>query len=158
MSTAYADVADALWKPNIRVPLLSMFLKASETPEGTSNESQVIIRHLLAAQRDFAFPVTRQGIEIAERFDELMGQWREESLLCSSATAIISSPAYRQIVEMGWQAVPFIIDELRKKPDHWYSALREITGEDPVAPKHQGNLVLMAKDWLKWARERQIPW
>ncbi len=156
MSTAYAGAAGALWQEKISVPRLFMFANESQTPRGYSDESRVIVGQLRAAQIDYAFPVTRQEIEIADRFYGLGRQWRQETLLSSSVTEITSSPAYREIVDMGWQIVPYILSDLRENPDHWFTALREITGANPVPPQNRGNLAAMADDWLAWAEAKGI--
>jgi len=51
---------------------------------------------------------------------------------------------------MGRGAVPLILAELRKKTEHWFWALKAITGEDPVREEDRGNLERMAQAWLIW--------
>ncbi len=60
-------------------------------------------------------------------------------------------PAYQQIIGMGDAALPFIFQELRRDPDHWFWALKAITGEDPVAASDRGQLDKMTTAWLDWA-------
>ena len=69
---------------------------------------------------------------------------------------MVLHPAYQQIVGMGAEALPFILAELERKPEHWFWALRAITREDPVPPSHRGNVVLMARDWLQWAKRKGL--
>jgi hypothetical protein len=88
----------------------------------------------------------------AERFRELVRQWKEATAFTSSGTEIALHPAYQQIIGMGKDAVPLILDELQGEEDHWFWALRSITGEDPVAPSERGNLPKMTAAWLAWAR------
>jgi len=59
-------------------------------------------------------------------------------------------PEYQQIIGMGRDAVPLILEELQKEPDHWFWALAATTGEDPVPPEHKGKLSEMTKAWLEW--------
>ena len=59
-------------------------------------------------------------------------------------------PAYQAIIRMGKPAIPFILDELRREPDHWFVALKQITGEDPIPEEARGNMRGMADAWLKW--------
>jgi hypothetical protein len=63
-------------------------------------------------------------------------------------------PAYQQIVGMGRSALPFLFRELKQRPDHWFWALRAITGENPVSSEHRGNIINMARDWLEWAGQK----
>jgi hypothetical protein len=60
-------------------------------------------------------------------------------------------PAYQQIIGMGPVALPFLLRALRRRPEHWFWALKAITGADPVQPEHRGQVRMMAADWLEWA-------
>ena len=51
---------------------------------------------------------------------------------------------------MGPAAVPLILSELRREPDHWFVALKRITGDDPVPDEVRGNIEQMAEAWLRW--------
>ncbi|MGO9273516.1 MAG: hypothetical protein ACLQOO_25315 [Terriglobia bacterium] len=50
--------------------------------------------------------------------------------------------------------VPLILAELRRELDHWFWALKAITGEDPVPAVRRGNMKEMAEIWLEWGRQR----
>jgi hypothetical protein len=65
-------------------------------------------------------------------------------------------PAYQQIIGMGVDALPLILRELEREPDHWFWALEAITGENPVPPTDRGRLNEMARAWLRWASEHSI--
>jgi len=93
---------------------------------------------------------------LAQRFQHLAKIWREECAHLSSIREMVLHSAYQQIVGMGPSALPFIFAELERKPDHWFWALRAITGEDPVPSEHRGNVAQMARDWLQWASKRGI--
>ena len=54
---------------------------------------------------------------------------------------------------MGEAAVPFLLNELRLRPGHWFWALKQITGENPMRPEHAGNLRRMTEDWLTWGEK-----
>lgn len=86
------------------------------------------------------------------RFRQLRNQWTAETEVLSSMTRIVAHPAYREVVKMGWTAVPFILDELKREPDWWFTALREITGENPAPADHAGDLLGLTADWLKWGQ------
>lgn len=90
---------------------------------------------------------------LAQRFHGLATEWRKECAHLSSIREMVLHPAYQQIVGMGRVALPYILAELERQPDHWFWALRAITQEDPVPPAHRGNVAQMARDWLRWARE-----
>lgn len=88
------------------------------------------------------------------RFFNLANQWRRETAHMSVMSSIIAHPAYQQIIEMGANALPFIFSELKREPDHWFVALRAITGENPVQPNDRGRLGKMTDAWLGWGRQR----
>lgn len=85
------------------------------------------------------------------RFDALTQEWKRDTRASSSITEIAMHPAYQQIIGMGKQALPFIFRELQEEPDHWFWALKAITGEDPVPPAARGRLSAMRQAWLEWA-------
>lgn len=87
------------------------------------------------------------------KFNRLKTEWEAETAHFSSITKIAMHSAYQQIIGMGQVAIPLILSEMDKKPDHWFWALRSITGEDPVLPEHKGRLKQMTEDWLKWGKE-----
>lgn len=91
---------------------------------------------------------------IEERFAALAEQWRAKTAHLSSITDIAMHPAYQRIIGMGPDAVPLILRELSKEPDHWFWALVAITGENPVRPEDAGDLDKMAKAWIQLGRDR----
>jgi len=88
-----------------------------------------------------------------ERFRRLAQAWKKETWFHSSITQKSIHPAYQQIIGMGSPAVPLILRELSRKPDHWFWALAAITGEDPVPDSSAGRLEEMTEAWLSWGRE-----
>jgi hypothetical protein len=90
-------------------------------------------------------------------FKQLVRKWRKERGITSSAVNMAMSPSYQKIIGMGPAAVPFILQELRKRsndPEHWFWALEMITGEDPIPLSSYGNTVEMARAWLSWAENQ----
>ena len=98
--------------------------------------------------------VLASSAQDARRFQVLAEQWRAERPVCSSSLSeICGTPAYEQIIRMGTLAVPHILRELQREPDHWFVALRIITGEVAHADAAAGNLPAMAKAWLAWGQD-----
>ena len=89
---------------------------------------------------------------LVRRFRDLVGQWKEATLFTSSGTEMALHPAYQQIIGMGKEAIPLILEELQREEDHWFWALKSITGNDPVAPSDRGQLPKMTEAWLRWAQ------
>jgi hypothetical protein len=88
-----------------------------------------------------------------ERFRLLADEWRRGVGPLSSASKIVQHPAYQAIIALGPDVVPFILRELEREPDHWFAALRAITGADPVTPEDRGRMDRMAAAWIRWGRE-----
>jgi hypothetical protein len=84
------------------------------------------------------------------RFYSLAKTWQEETRYVSSVHDMVLHPAYQQIIGMGKEALPFLFQELKRQPDHWFWALRAITGEDPVPPEEKGDVEAMTWRWLRW--------
>ena len=61
-------------------------------------------------------------------------------------------PAYQEIIGMGWPVVPLLLAELQRRPDHWFIALEEITGANPVPPESEGKVKKMAEAWVQWGK------
>ena len=103
---------------------------------------------------------THVDVVVGERFDagivlrfrDLVRQWKEATAFTSSGTEMALDPAYQQIIGMGKEAIPLILEELQREEDHWFWALKSITGTDPVPPGDRGNLPKMTAAWLRWAQ------
>lgn len=87
------------------------------------------------------------------RFQRLAKEWHSGTKFMSSVTDIVNHPAYISIIDMGLVALPFILDELSKKPDHWFVAIEKITGQRPyIAPEYAGNVQKLSEVWLTYGR------
>jgi hypothetical protein len=91
-----------------------------------------------------------------EKFRRLRDEWFADIQYSSSGTEITSHPAYQSIIDMGLEALPLIIHELRGQLGHWFWALFKITGENPVLPEDLGNLEKMREAWLQWADKQSF--
>ena len=91
---------------------------------------------------------------LEKRFNELHTLWDRDTAVLSNVNTIVSHPAYQEIIGMGWDAVPLIIDRLRVNTDHWFTALVEITGEDHAAgAETMGDA---AQLWISWYDNRDF--
>jgi len=90
---------------------------------------------------------------LGEQFEQLFQQWKKETLMSSDGDEIIRHPAYRQIIGLGKQVVPFILIKLQEDAQHLFHALFKITGENPIQPSHAGQLGKMTTDWLNWGKK-----
>ena len=97
-------------------------------------------------------------IEPAERqrFQELAERWEYETVFLSSTEQMVRHPAHQEIVGMGEAAAPLILERMRSKGGHWFHALQDITGADPVDPSDYGNTVAMQESWLAWGERNGL--
>lgn len=63
-----------------------------------------------------------------ERFNSLYQSWKKRTMFSSSASEIISDPAFQSILDMGFAAVPYIVDTIEKEPSTLVWALNKIYG------------------------------
>jgi len=89
----------------------------------------------------------------AQKFQALAERWRQETRHLPLMSDIVLNSAYQQIIGMGAVAVPLILRDLKQQPDHWFWALRSITGENPIQPEDRGRVAKMAEAWLVWGRQ-----
>ncbi|MEX1094666.1 MAG: hypothetical protein WED34_01385 [Planctomycetales bacterium] len=87
----------------------------------------------------------RPGEHLAARFIRLRDQWKQETAHLGTVQRRAMHPAYQHIIEMGPDAIPLILGELRNAPDDWFWALNAITDADPVPPENQGRMTMMAR-------------
>lgn len=87
-----------------------------------------------------------------KHFLHLKDKWKSETLYFSSSSHIFNNSAYLEIIGLGKKSIPWIIRELKKTNDHWFYALKKITGKNPVNPEHYGIINKMKEDWIEWAK------
>lgn len=54
--------------------------------------------------------------------------------------------------------MPLLLRELEREPDHWFWALKAITGADPVPEACRGKVRDMARSWVEWGRRQGYRW
>ncbi len=109
-------------------------------------------REVLAAAESLQSRGNAMEYSLHQEFEALAEQWRDETMMLSSPTKAAMHPSYQRIIGMGQPAVPLILQELERRPDHWFWALHAITGEDPA---HSADNVDAVTDaWLNWWRAR----
>ena len=87
-------------------------------------------------------------------FTVLNEAWKFVTRYESSATKIVSHPAYQLIIEMGEVMVPFILSEVSSGSNHWFYALQKITGHNP---EDAGILDFdkLLTSWMNWSDEQE---
>lgn len=95
-------------------------------------------------------------LTLPQRFAKLREEWKRSTPWGAGIRESCALPAYQKIVNMGHDVVPTLLRELKRQPDHWFIALKAITGQDPVQPENRGKVRLMAADWVKWGEARGL--
>lgn len=90
--------------------------------------------------------------KIERRFLALATTWRDAVAHQSSTSVRVNHPAYREIIALGPAVLPSLLREMESNQTHWFTALREITGENPVPESAAGNVAAMVQAWCDWAR------
>lgn len=84
------------------------------------------------------------------RFHRLLNQWRAQTIYSSFIEEKVKHPAFRQIVDIGEAAIPWILKEIKVCPSFLYLALQIITGENPVPPQDRGKARAAIDAWIEW--------
>jgi hypothetical protein len=119
------------------------------------SESKAINNLIDDCLNQYLAPISRQVENLAVKFSRLKYEWEKDTIFMSSITDIAMHPAYQQIIGLGRDALPFIMNELSAGPGLWFWALKAITGADPVPPDMRGDMEAMAREWLQWWDRQQ---
>ena len=95
---------------------------------------------------------------LEEVFLSLARRWKQERGPSSSTTELAMCPSYQRIIGLGPAVLPFLLRELAREPDHWFWALKAVTGVDPVPAASRGKIREMARVWIEWGRQQRLPW
>ena len=88
-------------------------------------------------------------------FERLAIEWKQEAAHLSSPSAIAEHRAYKEIIGMGKDVIPFILRDLEDSRAQWFWALRSIARESPVRPEDRGDVRAMTDAWLAWGKDRR---
>lgn len=100
--------------------------------------------------------VGEADFDLETTFAELASRWRAETGMCSSISGIVTHPAYLNIIGLGRPVLPLILAALKRKPEHWFVALKAIARHSPVPAHAAGNVPAMTAAWLNWGRQQRL--
>jgi hypothetical protein len=95
---------------------------------------------------------------VEARFRRLAAAWEQATGHLSSMTAASNHPAYQEIIHLGREVIPHLLRDLEDNETHWFIALRQITGINPIPPSAAGNVPKMIEAWLQWAKDNGFRW
>ena len=132
-------------------------IQERQRPMGVSIEAQFVRQNIQTAHDLFmgqsVFIQEMYKKQLSEKFDLYSGIWKTETMFSSSSSEITNNSAYRSIIGLGKDIIPFIIEDLKQSENHWFNALELLTGENPIKSEHRGIINLMKSDWLNWAEK-----
>jgi len=111
-------------------------------------------RDMLTKALNRNLTIHKELVPIKTIFEGLAEKWKHETRHFSNTNRKVVHQSYMDIVSMGVEVVPFIIDDLRSGPSDWYWALTSITGINPIPVSDNGITVKMADAWIKWFDEK----
>lgn len=91
---------------------------------------------------------------LESQFNELAERWKSETAVYAASWQIKAHPAFRELIAMGMDAVPLLLNRLSRPCIQWFMALCAITDEDPSPAGHAGIMDRMAGDWLQWGKRK----
>ena len=108
----------------------------------------------------------KNNTELKQKIFSMIDQWHEETMFHSMMHAMVEPQSYKDIVALGEEAVPFIVDYLRETPCFIFLALHEITGVDPTQEKHRAPVPEapafiglkvdgLIQDWINWFDKKE---
>lgn len=79
-------------------------------------------------------------------------RWRRDTKHLSIISRKIAHEDYFRITGMGKPVIPLILEELHKRPAHWFAALRATANIDPSP---EGATPSQAREaWLEWGKSQ----
>jgi len=95
------------------------------------------------------------SVDSEDLFKKLVAEWRSDTGHLSVVSQRLGHPAYIQIMQMGASAIPLILEELERRPDHWFYALTQLTQENPIPVNFNGTIADAIDLWISWGRSRK---
>jgi hypothetical protein len=130
-----------------------IYEKVRSLPEPTQSAVLQMVEGMTDGAHVHASSLQDQA-RLARTFQDLLEAWRRETWYLSHIQQRVLHPAYQRMIGLGWGAVPLILRELERRPDHLLWALQAITGDDPACHAHDLKAGVAA--WLQWGRERGL--
>ena len=57
---------------------------------------------------------------------------------------------YLKIISLGKDVIPLILDDWKETNLHWFHALTELTGAQPIKDENRGIIFEMKRDWINY--------
>jgi hypothetical protein len=87
--------------------------------------------------------------KLEKKFKELSLRIRNHARF-TKLEFLIQEAAYKELIAMGKDILPLLIQELEVNPEYWFHALKTITSQNPIKRGNQNKNSLIANDWKEW--------
>ena len=95
-------------------------------------------------------------VNVADVFRALADEWSKDTGHMSLISQRINHPAYKSIIRMGKAAIPPILEDLKRRPEHWFHALITLADENPIPLDFNGTVDDAAALWVQWGRDNHF--
>ena len=120
---------------------------------GESSVAFHLANAILKAWSEDSYSISTEEGNLEKYFSSLVSKWKTDMIFQSSISTMVEHTAYQGIINLGDDVVPLLLKELKVRPDHWFVALKRITGEDPIKANQRGDFDQMVQSWLKWGED-----
>lgn len=86
-------------------------------------------------------------------FRRLADKWEEETRGYAFRSRAVQHVEHQQIVDLGEQVIPWMLEDFAAGKGDWFYALRLLTGADPIKEEERGYVPRMRAAWLEWGRQ-----
>lgn len=96
-------------------------------------------------------------MNLREQFEINYELWTEQTLYMSSIDGMLQTPSALQLLSMGTDIIPFIIEKQTPEPDLVMFFLHRLVEGDPLKDyfdkKDCGNIAAISKAWIDWYKD-----
>lgn len=118
---------------------------------GFSDEAQILGNQYAQVITQFTDAISTANLK--RKFNNLSATWKYDMQYSSSTNELLHDPAYIEIIKMDKKALPFIFEDLKLEPNHWFTALTFITDANPIPKELAGDVKAMTNVWLDWGKK-----
>jgi len=112
-----------------------------------------LMQSVVAEMRDDHFLAAET---VSVRFHRLANEWSANTMHISSASDLINDKRYQEIIDLGWDVVPYLLTDLQQNKRFWFPALAAITGVRPFDPSDTNSPRRMTEAWVRWGKRKGL--
>ena len=86
--------------------------------------------------------------QLKKEFNLYRKRWIRETMFQSGGSE--NDENYLKIISLGKDVIPLILDDWKETNLHWFHALTELTGAQPIKDENRGIIFEMKRDWINY--------